>query len=147
MKIRRFRDEDAYKVYYLIRKCILEINSKDYSKKVIKNLLKLYSPSNLITQSKTKTIFVASSLDNKIYGTINIKDDQINGLYVNPLFSKKGVGTKLMKKAEAFIKRKYSSIILYASLSSVDFYIKLGYKKIDDYHCEDYGDYVKMVKK
>jgi len=99
MLIRSFKIEDVKKLNEVISNCLLEVNSNDYSKKIISNMLTYYSISNIISNSKKKNIFVLED-SKKIIGTISVLENQIYGLYVSPDYLKKGLGSKLMYFAE-----------------------------------------------
>jgi GNAT superfamily N-acetyltransferase len=147
MRIRKFRKEDAQKVSNLIRKALVEVNSKDYSRKIITNLCKIYSPKGLMDITKKRDIYVAVEGD-KILGTASLQGDAIYGVFVNPRYHGKGIGTKLMNYVEKVAKRRgLKSVGLPASLTAYGFYKKLGYKKFREEVTEKAGRVIIMKKK
>jgi GNAT superfamily N-acetyltransferase len=146
MKIRRFREEDARKVSYLIRKCLREVNSKDYPEETIQFLSDNYSPKKLIETSKKRKIYVAVDGDT-ILGTAGIDENVILGVFVNPKFHGRGIGRKLMARAEEHAKSNgYKQVILPSSLTAVDSYRKIGYRKIREKFDQNAGKVIIMKK-
>ena len=147
MHIRKFKKEDAIKVSNLIRKCLLEVNINDYPRKIINEMVKHFTPSQIIKNSKERNVFVAVEND-RILGTASIKDNIILTVFVNPNIQGKGIGSKLMNKVEDYAKKNgYKEVKLPSSLTSLEFYKKRGYKKIKMLHSDKYGDAIEMKKK
>jgi len=66
-------------------------------------------------------------------GWVEIESDRVAGLYVAPLFSSKGVGSRLLLLAEeAIAKAGYASARLEASRNALDFYLRRGYVRAGD---------------
>jgi N-acetylglutamate synthase-like GNAT family acetyltransferase len=146
MRIRKFKKEDARKVSDLIRKCLREVNSKDYSKKVIDFMISHFSPKTIIANSEKRKIFVAVEKE-KIIGTASIHDDVILTVFVNPKIHGKGIGRKLMMKVENEAKKNgFKSVKLPSSITAIDFYKKLGYKKVKEKFEENFGKTIIMKK-
>jgi N-acetylglutamate synthase-like GNAT family acetyltransferase len=147
MLIRKFKNEDARKVSNLIRKCLVEVNSKDYPKNIMDGMVKHFTPSQIIKNSEERNVFVAVE-DDKVLGTASIKDDVILTVFVNPNIHGKGIGSKLMNKVEELAKKKgYKTVKLPSSLTSYEFYKKRGYKKVKMLHSDKYGDTIEMKKR
>ncbi|MFH1420366.1 MAG: GNAT family N-acetyltransferase [Candidatus Aenigmatarchaeota archaeon] len=147
MQIRKFKKGDEIKVSNIIRRCLREVNSKDYHKKVITNLCKFFTPSQIIKNSKNRTIFVAIEND-KLVGTASLKGDKVFTVFVNSDMHGKGIGSKLMDKIEDLAKKKgYKTIKVPASLTAFEFYKKRGYKKIKIVHSKEHGDTTIEMKK
>jgi predicted N-acetyltransferase YhbS len=145
--IRKLKKEDAKKVSNIIRKCLREVNSKDYPKKAITSLCNFFTPSLIIRNLKDRTIFVAVEND-KVIGTASLKDDTVFTVFVNPNIHGKGIGSKLMDKVESLAKKNgYKIIKVPSALTSFEFYKKRGYKKIKVVHSKDHGDTIEMEKK
>jgi N-acetylglutamate synthase-like GNAT family acetyltransferase len=146
MQIRRFRKEEAKKVSSLIRKCLREVNSKDYSKKVIDFMCSHFSPKTVIANSEKRRIFVAVEKE-RILGTASLHDNVILTVFVNPNIQCKGIGRKLMNKVESEAKKNgFKSVKLPSSLTAIDFYKKLGYKKVKEKYDKNFGKTVIMKK-
>ena len=85
-------------------------------------------------------------IDGSAIGTVTVIDNEINRLFVLPIFQHKGYGRELMEFAEEMIGKEHNHIILDASLPAKEMYIKRGYvaakyNKIEtkngDYLCFD----------
>jgi predicted N-acetyltransferase YhbS len=147
MRIRRLRKEDATEVSNIIRRCLKEVNYKDYSKKIIISLCNFFTPSLIIKNLKDRTTFVAVEND-KVIGTASLKGDKVFTVFINPDIQGKGVGSKLMDKVEDLAKKKeYKIIKVPSGLTSLGFYKKRGYKKVKLIHSKDHGDTIEMEKR
>jgi len=147
MQIRKFKRTDAIKVSNIIRRCLRETVSKDYSKKAIESLCQFFTPSLLIKNLNDRTIFVAVEND-KVVGTASLKDDKVFTVFVNPDFHGKGIGSKLMDKVEDLAKKKgYKIIKVPSGITSFEFYKKRGYKKVKVVHSKEHGDTIEMTKR
>jgi len=129
MKIRRARLEDSRKIVNLKKKTFKEINSKDYSKKVVEEYVKKQTVSKISNSIKKHFVFVIED-NGKILGVIGLKDDGIVGsLYVRSDQIGKGYGKKLMNYIENLAKKKdIKKIVLHPTRTAEVFYEKLGYK-------------------
>jgi predicted N-acetyltransferase YhbS len=147
MLIRKFKKEDAKKVSYIIRRCLREVNSADYSPKVIKSLCHFLRPAQLIRNMKNRDIFVAVD-EGKVVGTASLKKDTVYTVFVNPSVHKKGIGTKLMDKVEDLAKKNgYKEVKVPSGYTSFGFYKKRGYKKIKVVREKGHADTIEMKKK
>ncbi|MBU4246214.1 MAG: GNAT family N-acetyltransferase [Nanoarchaeota archaeon] len=144
--IRKFKKEDARKVSNLIRKALVEVNSKDYPPSAIQYLCDEYSPKRLIDASKKRAIFVAAE-NAKIFGIVGIENNHVFNLFVNPTFHGIGIGTRLMAHAEKIVKnRGYSFVELPSSITADKFYKKLGYKEIEKKRDKNIGEIIILRK-
>ncbi|MDD4271263.1 MAG: GNAT family N-acetyltransferase [Patescibacteria group bacterium] len=136
IKIRKFKKGDERKLSYLSRKCIVLINSKDITKKQTVILYKHFTPGQFIKDSKRFNIYVAE-LNGKVVGTatldLTLNDNWGRAVFVNPNYHGKGIGRELMNRLESDAKKwGFRSVSLKASPFAVNFYKKLGYKKIKE---------------
>lgn len=146
-RIRNFKQEDAWKVSYLIRKTLIEVNSKDYPLEVIQFLCENNSPRRIIDKSSSQSIYVAVD-DERILGTVSLQDDVILGLFVNPRFHGKSVGIKLMNHVETVARKKgYKSVSLLSSITAFEFYKKIGYKRVGDVNSKEHGRGIVMKRR
>ncbi len=108
MKIEPFQDHQAEVVSNLIRRNLLEVNSKDYAADVINSLVAYFSPSTLLKNARSQTIFVATqdgevvgtaSLDN--FGTAQSPDYYAVAVFVLPESQRQGIGLRLMEAVES----------------------------------------------
>ena len=109
-------------------------NSKDYSPEYIENDISFLKAENLIDRSKWMHIYVVCE-DEKLIGCGAIgpfwgrKDESsIFTVFVLPEFQGKGIGRKIfetLEQDEFFLRAR--RIEIPASITSVDFYRKMGY--------------------
>lgn len=130
MRIRKFREEDATKVCYLVRRNIKEILPDYYSKEVCDYLYDCFSLKKFLKRTKNRNIFVAVKRK-KIIGVIELDEAQIRSFYVNPDYQNKGIGKILYNKIEEIANsKKIKKLFVKSSLNAQGFYEKLGFKKI-----------------
>ena len=146
MEIRRFKSKDAEKVSYLISKTLREINAKDYPLRIIENVESSYSPSKLIEKSKYRDVFVAEESD-EILGTISIEGDVVFSVFIESNYQRKGIGKKMIEYIESNAKKKgIKTLKVSSSITSFEFYKKLGYKKIKSTIHKLLGETILMSK-
>ena len=151
MRIEQFRDCQAEAVSNLIRRNLLEVNSRDYAEDVINSLAAYFSPATLLKNSRSQTIFVATqdgevvgtaSLDN--FGTAASPDYYAVAVFVLPESQRQGIGLRLMEAVELKAKELGAEkLTLRASITAKAFYRKLGYRFRDG--CEkldEHGTYI-----
>lgn len=130
--IRRFESSDSIEVCDIIKRNLIEINSKDYPPHIINNMCNLYTSEHVIEIAKARDIYVAE-LNGKIVGTASLENHIICAVYVNIDYHNHGIGRKLMCFIEEVAKNNsIDSLRLYASLTSLNFYYTLGYKYIEE---------------
>jgi len=147
MRIRKFHREDAPRVSRLIRRALLEVNSRDYPKKVIDFMCGHFTPRNLIEISSRRDIYVAIH-EGKVLATGALSGNEIMTLFVDPKFRGKGIGTELMDFLEGMAaKRGHRSVKLSSSITAHSFYEERGYGDLRVNLDEDYGKTILMRKK
>nr|ADQ54418.1 GNAT family acetyltransferase [uncultured marine crenarchaeote E37-7F] len=147
MRIRKFKQEDARKVSYLIRKTLREVNSKDYPQNQIKFMCENHSSKRIVEKASNRLMYVAVEGE-RILGTVGLKDTFITTLFVNPKFHNRGIGTELMNHVESTARKKgYICVSVPSSVTAYDFYRKRGYKKVRDEYSPQYGQVIVMEKK
>jgi GNAT superfamily N-acetyltransferase len=146
LRIRRFVPQDAEQISNVIRRALLEVNSRDYPQSVITRLYEHFTPERICEISKTREIYVA--LDNElILGTASRKDDTIYTVFVHPEYHGRGIGTSLMHHVEQLARMSgYSSTKVPASVTSVGFYEQMGYQKVMEVRTEEAGLNIIMTK-
>jgi putative acetyltransferase len=64
-----------------------------------------------------------------VTGWIAIRDNQISGLYTDPNFAEKGIGSELLTWAETLLcERGVQSVHLDSSINAEQFYLRRGYE-------------------
>ncbi|MFX1391547.1 MAG: GNAT family N-acetyltransferase [Promethearchaeota archaeon] len=102
--IREVRKTDRKICLEIIKTCLREVNSRNYSSKFIKYLVKSYSR-NFMKRQGIYTIIIEKN--GEIIGTGSISDlGQIRDVFVSISNHRKGYGTKLMNILEGEAKKK-----------------------------------------
>jgi len=90
-----------------------------------------------------ESFIVAAVADGALAGFCSFKDDEVKGLYVAPEWARRGVGSVLLRQAEAAIAaRGHRLIRIGASLSGQAFYEHHGYRLIERRDWESRGGLV-----
>ena len=130
MKICTFKKHYSKQVSDLIRNTIREINSKDYSKQVIEKMCVRYSKENIIRRASNRKMILMLEKE-VVIGTASLKGNLILSVFVDAKKQGKGAGTKMMcYLEETASKGGFKKVLLPSSITSVNFYKKLGYKII-----------------
>ena len=74
MIVRQFKTVDAQAASNVIVRCLKEINSQYYPKKIIRKMEKLYNPNHIIKIAKDNLFLVAEDANEEIIGTATISD-------------------------------------------------------------------------
>jgi GNAT superfamily N-acetyltransferase len=147
MGIRRFRASDAEKVSHIIKRCLLEVNSKDYPEEFNAKMCSYYSPENLVELSSNQDMYVFVQ-DKDIRGTGCCVQNWVQTVFVSPDYQGTGIGKKLMTHLEKVIRNKgYSTSVVPSSTTAYRFYRKIGYTKTKVINDEDSGRNIIMEKK
>jgi len=145
MEIRKADINDFNFVNNITSITIKAIYPHYYPKGAVDFFLSHHSPENIKNDINSGNVYLLSSENNTI-GTITVKGNHINRLFILPDFQKKGGGRILMDFAEKLISKHYKEILTDASLPAKGMYLKrgyteAGYNKIltenSDYLCYD----------
>lgn len=131
--IRRFIPEDAEELSKMIEQTIEESYKWVYSKPVREHFKMENTPEEIKKRAEDNYVLVAvdPESNNRIVGTGSLIKNKIFGVYVHPEYQGNGIGIRLMEKLEDYaINNKLKKLVLSASISSRDFYKKLGYKGV-----------------
>ncbi len=109
---------------------ISAIYPRYYPNGAVEFFLKHHSESSIIDDIDQERVFLCRD-NEKIVGTVTIKQNEICRLFVLPEFQGKGYGGALLDFAEKLISGKYSDIIIDASLPAKGIYLKRGYKETE----------------
>ncbi len=136
MRIEQFQSCQAEAVSNLIRRNLLEVNSKDYTEDAINELVAYFSPATLMENSRSQTIFVATQ-DGEVVGTASLANfGSVESpryyavtVFVLPELQRQGIGLRLMQAVESKARELGAEkITLHASITAKGFYQKLGYR-------------------
>lgn len=131
MKITKAKISDLKEIAELRRQTLKKINSKSLPESDIKVLTRMNSLSSLKKRIKQAEMFVIKD-KNKIMGTVDLKNNEIKGFYVEKNNINKGVGSKLLEFIEKYSKDRGHRILwLECNKSAKGFYLKKGFNCID----------------
>ncbi len=146
-EIRPFRPEDAGPAAAMIRLTLREVNRKDYPAKIINHMCSLYTPEKMVEVAQKRAFLVAVA-ENQVIGTATLEGDYAGSVFVHPAWHHQGVGKRLMQDIETIAsKNGIHQIQLGASITAVEFYVKLGYARGPKSYNEEYGTTFHMAKK
>ncbi|MCH5271033.1 MAG: GNAT family N-acetyltransferase [Lachnospiraceae bacterium] len=126
--IRLAKDTDLKTVLQITRDTISAIYPKYYAKGVVDFFLKHHKQDNILEDIKNGCVWLLVD-EGEFAGTVTIKENAVNRLFVLPEFQSRGFGSQLMDLAEEKIGENYSRIHIDSSLAAKDMYLKRGYKE------------------
>lgn len=145
MRIRKFKEKDARRVYEIISRCDKEITSKYYSSSLIDALVKSFDEKKLIKNNRGRICFVVIK-GRKVVGHISFEGNEIKKLHVDPDFIGKGIGKKLLKKILKYSKKKgMKKIIVKSTILAEDFYSKFGFMRKKIVYEDILGEKFKLI--
>lgn len=144
--IRKFKSIDSIKLCEIIKRNLIEINSKDYPKEVINYMCNLYIPEYMIEKVKKRDIYVAE-LNGKLIGTASLENNIIYGVFVDVDYHRRGVGKKLISIIEDKAKANSVNLIqVPSSITSQNFYYAFGYKYVKEVEISNLGRSILVEK-
>ncbi|MEN8194529.1 MAG: GNAT family N-acetyltransferase [Bacteroidota bacterium] len=127
MIIRKATNDDVDNISRLIIE-VTDKNPNQYSTEQIDAWKRYNTPSEIRKQMNDRLIFCALK-DNKLIGTIALKEDFILGFYVSYSVHKIGIGTKLLNYLEKYASNNnIKKLKLTSTPSAFEFYEKRGYQ-------------------
>ncbi|WP_196258771.1 GNAT family N-acetyltransferase [Pelagibacterium limicola] len=127
--IRPFRDSDADALCRLHVAAILATSDEHYTELQRKSWASGKKPESYIRIAREEeTYLVAVDANDQPLGFCSFADAEIKGLYVRPAAQRRGIGTALMRRAEAaLIRQGATEIVVHSGLPAVSFYQACGY--------------------
>ena len=120
--------KDLERVIQITRDTISDIYSHYYAEGVVNFFLEHHSRENVLSDIENGMVWLLEDNGYPI-GTVTIKGNAVNRLFVLPDFQSHGYGSRLMDFAEAKIAEKYSHVHIDSSLAAKEMYLKRGYKE------------------
>ncbi len=138
-EIREYEEKYVDQISKLIIRNLKEINSKDYDKKQIDEMIESFKPKQLKETFKNREKVYMAIDNEEVLGTAgtdvswyNKDENYILGVFVKPENHGNGIGRALINKVEQYIKQKKTNkVLVHASITAKDFYLKLGYSYKD----------------
>ncbi len=128
--IRPADQRDAEAITALIRRTLRVSNAADYSVTEISRVYAGFSLERVRARIRSQDVFIAE-IDGEIAGTGAYAHGQLWALFVSPERQRLGLGSLLVDHIEAFARQRgVAQLELSASLTGVEFYERLGYRKL-----------------
>lgn len=126
IRIAEMTDLDS--VLQITRDTISHIYPHYYAKGVVDFFLKHHSRENVLSDIGKGMVWLLE-IENRLVGTVTIKENAVNRLFVLPEYQSHGYGSQLMDFAEAKIAESFSCVHIDSSLAAKEMYLKRGYKE------------------
>lgn len=128
MMIRIAEIKDLENILQITRDTISVIYSHYYAKGVVDFFLEHHSRENVLSDIENGIVWLLEE-DGCMVGTVTIKENAVNRLFVLPVYQSHGYGSQLMDFAESKITEKFSCVHVDSSLAAKEMYLKRGYKE------------------
>lgn len=129
--IRYFKPRDARAVQAVVYDALINTNTQDYPQRIIDRMRKRFTADFFIEKATEDAVFVAEYQE-VIIGTARLDKNLITNMFVASHAQGQGVGRALTQALEEHAQKKgYRFARLYASLSAIGFYERLGYEQVD----------------
>lgn len=135
MQIVGYQEKYAEKLSEIVVRNLMEVNSKDYPMRQIRQLILNFGPEQIQHFAAKRKIFVATEGDEPV-GILTIEPSW-NGkkgeyyfltVFVQPEYHRKGIGRALIGAGEKYVKNSGGTkITIPSSITSHAFYHKMGY--------------------
>ena len=153
-KIRRFQEKDAAEISAVIGEALRVSNAPDYPPEIIREMLELYTPENLLEQAGEEHLYVLRDGERAV-GCGGIAPRMASGtesilvtVFVLPEYQGKGAGRKIMETLESdpyFLRAE--RVAVHSSITARDFYRRLGYQFSDGVGAPDGEGCIRMEKR
>lgn len=141
-RIRRGRPADAAGLYAVHERAVRVLGRRVYSDTQIESWIHGNSPERYVEAMRDEgEIFeVAVARLRGIVGFCALKDEEVRSLYVDPDWTRLGVGSALLLRAEALIAAEgHAKVVIGASLAGLPFYEQHGYRVLKHRHWRSHG--------
>lgn len=141
-RIRRGRPADADGLSAVHERAVRVLGRRVYSDSQIESWVHGNSPACYVEamRDEGERFEVAVSRLRGIVGFCALKDKEVRSLYVDPDWSGLGVGSALLRRAEAMIAAAgHDKVVIGASLAGLPFYERHGYSVVKHRHWRSRG--------
>ena len=126
--IRLAEISDLEPVLQITHDTISEIYSHYYAEGVVDFFLGHHSREHILSDIEEGIVWLLEE-DGGIIGTVTIKGNAVNRLFVLPEWQSHGYGSRLMDFAEDKIAERFMHVHIDSSLAAKEMYLKRGYKE------------------
>ena len=131
---------DLERVLQITHDTISELYSHYYAEGVVEFFLEHHSREHVLSDIEDGIVWLLEE-DGSMIGTVTIKGDAVNRLFVLPGYQSHGYGSQLMDFAEDKIAEQFTHVHIDSSLAAKEMYLKRGYKEKKTYRIPaDHGD-------
>lgn len=141
-RLRAGKPSDAPGIFAVHDRAIRELGRGIYSETQVESWAEGNSPERYVEamRDEGERFLVAVARRRGIVGFCAYKDQELRGLYVDPDWARRGLGTILLKRAEAIIAAGgHRKVVIGASLVGLPFYELHGYRVIRHRHWRTRG--------
>lgn len=131
MNIRKAELKDLAAVKEIVQTTIREVYPKYYPAGAVEFFSEHHSDEKIMRDIDAGIVYLLVTDDGVPAGTVTLTDNEIDRLFVLPVFQGKGYGRALLDLAEDTISRSYDVIILHASLPAKSIYLKRGFHEVN----------------
>ena len=131
MNIRKAEQKDLAAVKEIVQTTIREVYPKYYPAGAVEFFSEHHSDEKIMRDIDAGIVYLLVTDDGVPAGTVTLTDNEIDRLFVLPVFQGKGYGRALLDLAEDTISRSYDVIILHASLPAKSIYLKRGFHEVN----------------
>lgn len=130
MEIITAKSGDLVTVFNIVQTTIKAVYPHYYSKGAVDFFAAHHSREHIAADIEAGIVSIALS-DGRAVGTVTVKADNVNRLFVLPDEQGKGYGGELLRFAESVIAKSYGTARLDSSLPAKQIYLRKGYMVID----------------
>src|SRR5512138_1562367 len=141
-RIRRGRPADADSLYAVHERAVRVLGRRVYNESQVESWVHGNCPARFVEamRGEGEVFEVAVSRLRGVVGFSAVKDEELRSLYVDPDWSRLGVGSTLLRRAEASIAAAgHDRVVVGASLAGVPFYERHGYSIVKHRHWRSGG--------
>ncbi|WP_262403599.1 GNAT family N-acetyltransferase [Actinomadura sp. CNU-125] len=131
VEIRPFRPGDGSCLAALVRRCLREVNGRDYPVDAIDRMSAHFTPERFVELSRIRRVYVADG--GRPVGTVSRDGNRVYTLFVDPDFAGQGIGRRLLRHIEDLAAREgHAYMETGASITAHSFYLRLGYGDVHE---------------
>lgn len=124
----RATDREWQTVFEITHQTISEIYSHYYAAGVVDFFLRHHSRERILEDIEAGIVWLLEA-NGCLVGTVTVKENAINRLFVLPKHQSRGFGSQLMDFAEKKVAENFERVHIDSSLPAKEMYLKRGYRE------------------